>query len=1048
MMKFKYKTQKYQTQAVDSIVNVFKDQPYIDNFTYKRDLGRDYTKDLDESVLGYGNADVLLSDEKLLNNIQAIQKSNHIISPSVSLSKGLGRCSLDIEMETGTGKTYVYIKTIFELNKRYGWTKFIIVVPSIAIREGVVKTFETTKEHFQSIYNKSVQPYVYSSKNLSGLDAISRSADLEVMIINTQAFARSFDKEKAEKLLASEQNQPGKSPKSYSGLIMYSTPESFGSRRPIDVIAANKPILILDEPQRMGDRSSVTQKALKQFNPLFSLYYSATHNEHHDTMYVLDALDAFNKKLVKKIEVKGFKHEDIHGLSQYLRLDEIVLSRSQPKARIEFEKRQKSRVVRTTQLFDEVENDIFEHSGGMDQYRGLTITDINGANRSIRLSNGIVLHEGETIGADNDEKDLRRMQIRETIESHFEKERKYYKKGIKVLSLFFIDEVSNYRIYDSNGEHPGIYAKIFEEEYVRQLKKQLYLKDQDEEYIEYLKQEKCSNPSRVHNGYFSKDKNKHFVNTKIGKSESAEEDEVSAYKLILQDKETLLSFEEPTRFIFSHSALREGWDNPNIFQICTLKQSDNKVSKRQEVGRGLRLCVDQEGNRIDSEAYGEDIFNLNLLTVIPSESYEDFVKGYQRNFNEEVLDRIEQITASYFENRSIFISDKPHKIDSIEASNIYAYLLSNEYIDKKGFVTDKFKEDSTNNSLSEMDDELKPMKEGIINLVKAVYDPDILRNILKDGRKKKVEKNSLTPNFNLPEFQTLWHSINHYYSFSVHINSQEVITNSIAEINKKLNIQPQQYRLTIGQQKESLTIYDVREKDGFSFPLNTIRKVDTKEIRAGIPFDLIGDIAKKSRLTKKTVIAILCGISKEKFDMFKLNPETFISEVSEIISREVRHSMATNIVYTKREGNFPDSIFIEDGVGRDEDDAFRGKHHNVQKFIFTDGISKESVERTFAKHLDNGKEVLAFAKLPKTFYIPTPEGKYTPDWAVVFNEGEEIKHLYFIAETKGSTDPDDLRKKESIKIACLTALCKTIATPDMAFDVVVSYDDLLKQANK
>lgn len=1048
MMKFKYKTQDYQTKAVESIVNVFEGQPYIDNFAYTRDLGKDYTKDVDESEIGYGNASLTLSDEDILHNIQTIQQKNKIVSPSTSLTKALGRCSLDIEMETGTGKTYVYIKTIFELNKRYGWTKFIIVVPSIAIREGVVKTFENTREHFNSIYHKSIDPYVYNSKNLSGLDYISRSADLEVMIINTQAFARSFDKDKAEKLIAEAESEPGKKPKAYSGLVMYSTPEEFYSRRPIDVIAANRPILILDEPQRMGAPGSVTQKALKQFNPLFSLYYSATHKEHHDTMYVLDALDAFNKKLVKKIEVKGFKLDNIHGQSQYIRLDDILSSKNGPKARIEFEKQQKSGPTRVTQVFDEAENDIYEHSGRMDQYKDLTITDIDGAARSIRLSNGIILHEGEVIGDDGEERGFRRIQIRETIESHFEKEKRYYKYGIKVLSLFFIDEVANYRIYDDSGTHPGEYARIFEDEYQKALQKKLSDSSLDGDYISYLKMH-CSDASKVHNGYFSQDKKGNFINTKEGKSENAEEDETKAYDLILRDKEKLLSFEEPTRFIFSHSALREGWDNPNIFQICTLKQSSSDISKRQEVGRGLRLCVDQDGNRIDSESYGDDVFNLNLLTVIASESYESFVQGYQDDFNKEVQDRIVPIKSrDYFTGKTISVGDGLHKIDAAEADSIFFYLVSKGYVNKKGDITGKFKSDFEADTLEEFDDDIKPLQDGVINLVRSVYDPNAFKSIIKDARKEKVERNSLTQRFYLPEFQKLWNSINYRYSFTVKIDTQEVIKKSVAEINSSLNIQPQKYRMVKGQQKDSLTIDNVREKAGFNSPLTTSRDVEYHG-SSSLPFDLIGNIARKARLTKKTVIEIICGIDKHKFDMFKLNPEAFASQVSDIISREVRHSMVAHIAYTKHDGNaYPDSIFEEDGIGREKAEAFIGKYHNVQEYIFPDGTSVESVERTFARHLDEQKEIVAFAKLPRKFSIPTPGGNYTPDWAIVFNENENIKHLYFIAETKGSTDPDDLRTKESIKIQCLKRLCNAISLPGITYDVVSDFTDLLKQARK
>lgn len=1047
MMKFKYKTQDYQTKAVESIVNVFEGQPYIDNFTYTRDLGKDYTKDVDESEIGYGNANLMLSDEDILQNIQTIQQKNRIASPSTSLTKSLGRCSLDIEMETGTGKTYVYIKTIFELNKRYGWTKFIIVVPSIAIREGVVKTFENTREHFNSIYHKSIEPYVYNSKNLAGLDYISRSADLEVMIINTQAFARSFDKDKAEKLIAKAENEPDKKPKAYSGLVMYSTPEDFFSRRPIDVIAANRPILILDEPQRMGASGSITQNALQQFNPLFSLYYSATHKEHHATMYVLDAFDAFNKKLVKKIEVKGFKLENIHGQSQYIRLVDIISSKTGPKARIEFEKQQKSGPTRVTQVFDEAENDIYVHSGRMDQYKDLIITDIDGAARSIRLSNGIILHEGESIGDDGEERNFRRVQIRETIESHFEKEKRYYKHGIKVLSLFFIDEVANYRIYDDSGIHPGEYARIFEDEYQKVLQKKLSDSSLDGYYISYLKKY-CLDASKVHNGYFSQDKKGNFINTKEGKSENAEEDETKAYDLILRDKEKLLSFEEPTRFIFSHSALREGWDNPNIFQICTLKQSSSDISKRQEVGRGLRLCVDQDGNRIDIESYGDDVFNLNLLTVIASESYESFVQGYQDDFNKEVQDRIVQITSSYFEGKNVLVSGKSHKIDSSEADDIYYYLRSNGYIDKNRNITERFKNDFEAGTLEEPEDSIKSLKDGIINLVRAVYDPNVFKSIIKDASKEKVERNSLTQRFYLPEFQKLWNSINYRYSFTVKIDTQEVIKKSVAEINSSLNIQHQKYKLTKGVQKDSLTIENVREKAGFYSANTTSREVEYRD-SSSITFDLISNIARKARLTKKTIIEIICGIDKRKFDMFKLNPEAFASQVSDIISHEVRHSMIAHIVYTKHDSTaYPDSIFEEDGIGREKAEAFIGKYHNVQEYIFPDGTSVESVERTFARHLDEEKEIIAFAKLPRKFSIPTPGGNYTPDWAIVFNENENIKHLYFIAETKGSTDPDDLRCNESIKIQCLREFCKTISSPEIECDVVSNYDSLLEQARK
>ena len=630
-MKFNFKIQQYQTDAVDAVVTVFNGQGFHDKINYIRDLGKMKSKDMqmtlgftDEEMqlydptndTGYKNELVELSDEQLLSNIQALQRQNNI-KLSNSLVKDLGRCSLDIEMETGTGKTYAYIKTMFELNKKYGWSKFIVVVPSIAIREGVKKSFEITADHFMEHYGKKARFFIYNSSNLNQLDNFSSSSGINVMIINTQAFASSLKEDGRSK----------------EARIIYSKRDEFGSRRPIDVIKANRPIIILDEPQKMG--GEVTQKALKNFNPLFSLNYSATHAKHHNLIYVLDALDAFNKKLVKKIEVKGFEVKNFRGTDSYLYLEQIVLSsKKPPMAKIELEIGYNKSINRESRILG-VGDDLYYVSQEMEQYKGYTISEIDPLRGTVTFTNGEVISTGDIVG-DISEKDMRRIQIRETILSHFEKEEKLFDKGIKCLSLFFIDEVAKYRQYDENGDEViGEYGKMFEQEYINVLNEYVTLLDTP--YQRYLKST-CSDVEEVHKGYFSIDKKGHAIDSKV-KRGSEFSDDISAYDLILKNKERLLSFDEPTRFIFSHSALREGWDNPNVFQICTLKHSDSNTAKRQEVGRGLRLCVNQNGNRMDVESCGETVHDINVLTVVASESYKTFVTDLQSDIKTVLYDR-------------------------------------------------------------------------------------------------------------------------------------------------------------------------------------------------------------------------------------------------------------------------------------------------------------------------------------------------------------------------------------------------------------------------
>lgn len=798
-MKFNFKIQQYQTEAVDAVIKVFNGQGYHEKTSYIRDLGSlqkpqniqttmsDDEKDDIYDETGFKNEMLLLNNEQLLNNIRSIQSQNNI-KLSTELVKGIGQCSLDIEMETGTGKTYVYIKTMFELNKKYGWSKFIVVVPSIAIREGVNKTFEMTVEHFMEHYGKKARFFIYNSSNLNQLDSFSSNSGINVMIINTQAFASSLKEDGRSK----------------EARIIYSKRDEFGSRRPIDVIKANRPIIILDEPQKMG--GEVTQKALKSFNPLFSLNYSATHAKQHNLIYVLDALDAFNKKLVKKIEVKGFEVKNFRGTDSYLYLEQILLSsKKPPMAKIELEIGYNKSINRETRVLG-VGDDLYFISHEMEQYKSYTVSEIDPLRGTVTFTNGEVIKAGDVVG-DISEKDMRRIQIRETILSHFEKEEKLFNMGIKCLSLFFIDEVAKYRCYDENGDEIiGEYGQIFEQEYVNVLNE--YMKMSDTRYQKYL-QEMCCDEKAVHKGYFSIDKKTgRSVDSQL-KRGSEFSDDISAYDLILKNKERLLSFDEPTRFIFSHSALREGWDNPNVFQICTLKHSDNQTAKRQEVGRGLRLCVNQNGNRMDVQSCGDTVHDINTLTVIASESYKSFVSDLQLDIKTMLYDRPTTATSEYFKGKCIKVNGEPTLIDDNTANAIEFYLIQNGYVDIKRKVTDKYRADIAMNAAAELPEELKPMAEGIHALIQSVYDDGVLANMFKDGHETKVKDNPLNDNFYKKEFQALWSEINHKYAYTVEFDSAELIKKAIAHIDEKLFVSELQYTATIGHQKSEMNEYEV-----------------------------------------------------------------------------------------------------------------------------------------------------------------------------------------------------------------------------------------------
>lgn len=1036
-MKFNFKIQQYQTDAVDAVVKVFNGQGFHDKISYVRDLGEmkfadtqmawevtdEELKDYDPiNDYGYKNQLVELSDEQLLKNIQTLQSQNNI-KISNSLVNNLGRCSLDIEMETGTGKTYVYIKTMFELNKKYGWSKFIVVVPSIAIREGVKKSFEITADHFMEYYGKKARFFVYNSSNLNQLDNFSSSSGINVMIINTQAFAASL-------------KEGGRSKESR---IIYSKRDEFCSRRPIDVIKANRPIIILDEPQKMG--GNVTQKALKNFNPLFCLNYSATHAKQHNLIYVLDALDAFNKKLVKKIEVKGFEVKNFRGTDSYLYLEQIVLSsKKPPMAKIELEIRYNKSINRETRILG-VGDDLYYVSQEMEQYKGYTISEIDPLRGTVTFTNGEEIKAGSVIG-DVSEKDMRRIQIRETILSHFEKEEKLFNMGIKCLSLFFIDEVAKYRQYDENGnEVLGEYGQMFEQEYISVLND--YIDRFDTPYQKYLKSI-CSDVSAIHKGYFSIDKKTgHSIDSRL-KRGSEFSDDITAYDLILKNKERLLSFDEPTRFIFSHSALREGWDNPNVFQICTLKHSDSNTAKRQEVGRGLRLCVNQKGNRMDVESCGESVHDINTLTVIASESYKSFVTDLQADIKTVLYDRPTVATSEYFKGKYVKVDDVPILIDDTTANAIEFYLIENGYVDRKRKVTEKYRQEIKSGIVAELPEELKSMAEGIHSLIQSVYDDSILKDMFTDGHETKVKKNPLNDNFYKKEFQALWHEINHKYAYTVEFDSKELIKKAITHINEKLFISELQYTTTVGHQKSEMNEYEIERGDSFigtKTRTQTLKHAKTSRVK----YDLIGDIAQGTTLTRKTISAILQGIKIVKLNMFKNNPEEFITKVIRLINEQKATMIVEHISYNIIEGKYDSAIFTAEKNTQSFDMAFIAKKA-IQDYVFTDGSADKSIERKFAEDLDAAEEVCVYAKLPRTFQIPTPVGNYSPDWAIAFYEGK-VKHIFFVAETKGTMESLELRPIEQAKISCAKKLFNEMSTSKVKYHDVDNYQNLLNVMN-
>jgi type III restriction enzyme len=1009
-LKIQFKHQKFQADAAKAVCDVFAGQAFLSQ-SYLIDKG--YTAAAQKTLgdyqdrSGFGNARLVLelNDTIVLEQIQRIQRANQI-EPSKLLD---GHYNLTVEMETGVGKTYTYIKTIYELNKRYGWSKFIVVVPSVAIREGVYKSFQITEEHFSEEYGRKIRYFIYNSAQLTEIDRFASDSAINVMIINSQAF-----------------NARGKDARR-----IYMKLDEFQSRMPIDILAKTNPILIIDEPQSV--EGAATKEGLKAFNPLITLRYSATHRQDsiYNMVYRLDAMEAYNKKLVKKIAVKGISVTGSTATEGYVYLESINLSKGNPTATIEFDSKGASGVRKMRVTVNEGYN-LFPNSGDLDEYKnGYTVLKIDGRDCSIEFTNGKKLFAGDVIGSVN-ESQLRRIQIRETILSHIERERQLFYKGIKVLSLFFIDEVAKYKQYDDAGQaFNGEYANIFEEEYSTIIGN-LQRENGNENYLQFLD---SITAESTHAGYFSIDKKSHrMVDSTLGDKRERTSDDSDAYDLIMKDKERLLDRKEPVRFIFSHSALREGWDNPNVFQICTLKQSGSEVRKRQEIGRGLRLSVNQNGERMDTNLLGEDVHNINVLTVIANESYESFSKGLQTEIAEAVADRPCMVTIELFKNRVIHDTTGSEQVVDIElAQSIYEGLIMSGYV-KKGTLTEKYYADKKNGTL-EVAEEVTDYKADVISIIDSIYDSRAIQP--ENARKNNIELKLDNGKLNSKEFRALWEKINAKSVYLVDFEEGELINKAIAALNRELSVTKIFFKI------ESGALQEIESKEHLVNGTAMIRKESDSYLvetatNTSVKYDLIGKIVTETKLTRKTVVQIMCGVEEAVFSQFANNPEEFIIRSATIINEQKATVIVEHITYDKLDSLYDTTIFTEPTMkGQLGVNAMAANKHLYDHILYD-----SENERDFAEHIDTSKEVAVYVKLPNGFFINTPVGKYNPDWAIAFHEGK-IKHIYFVAETKGSMSTMQLRMVEQAKIHCAREHFKAISSDSVVYDVVDSYAALL-----
>lgn len=945
-MKLQFERYDYQTEAVDSIVNIFKGQP-IKTSDFTVSTGGLLTQ-------GIGN-DLELFDDELLENIKQIQMSN-----SLPRSSSLQGKNFTVEMETGTGKTFVYIKTIFELNKKYGFTKFIIVVPSIAIKEGVYKSIQTMEEFFMNDYNNASFNYkIYDSKSPEQIENFATTTNIEILIINIASFVKD---------LGDENKQ--------SNLIHRSS-DKLAGMKPIELIRKTNPIVIIDEPQSV-DNTDKAKYAIESLNPSFVLRYSATHREKYNLMYRLDPVSAFQQQLVKQIAVYSTSTEE-NTNKPYIKLVGVSDNNGY-KAKLELNTRTKDGSIRREVHTLKVGDDLKDYTQ-LDYYDNYVLDDIDTTKDSeyVQFTNNELLYLNE-ISGDVDDIALKRAQIRMTIDEHLKKERKYVKNNIKVLSLFFIDDVSKYRLYDDNGnEQKGIYAKIFEEEY------QSLITTKYKDVFETYKDVLSFDVEKIHDGYFSIDNKGRVKNTN---GQTLADD--STYNKIMKNKEKLLSFSEPLRFIFSHSALKEGWDNPNVFQVCTLVETQDNFTKRQKIGRGLRLCVNQNGERVQD-------YQLNQLTVIANESYDKFATDLQKEIENEVGYKFGIIERHSFANITIIENDIEKEIGYEKSDKIYEVLLNNNIISNKGKISDKGRSDIRYRNI-DFPEEIKNISQEIYAVLDRVNRKVNIKNASNEVFVKRNKQVYLSK-----DFETLWDKIKQKTIYSIDMDTDKFISHCIEDINNlpiisKLKIRTKKAELKF--QKEGIDSVNVVEK--------TIGEIEER-INYPDPIRYIQDV---TGFTRKTVSKILLGV--ENLVSFLNNPQKFLDEVCKIIESNKKLLLSDGIKYERINEYWEQSVVFND------DNLKAYLESNAipsEKSVFDHVIYDSDIESEFAVAMEADEDVKLYVKLPDSFVIDTPLGNYNPDWAIILNKDNDDV-LYFVVETKGSKDKSELRSRELNKIKC------------------------------
>ena len=976
----------YQHTAIESVCDLFRGQEICrTEFTVTKDAtAAQQTMAFAQSELGIGNRLQLLDDE-LLANLGDIQIRNGL-GPSASLTSG----DFTVEMETGTGKTYVYLRTIFELNRRYGFTKFVVIVPSVAIKEGVYKTLQITEEHFRSLYaNTPFEFFLYDSSKLGQVRNFATSPNIQIMVVTVGAINK----------------------KDVNNL--YKDTEKTGGEKPIDLIRATRPILIVDEPQSVdGGLEGRGKQALGAMNPLCTLRYSATHADKHHMVYRLDAVDAYERKLVKQIEVASLQVEGGHNKC-YVKLLSTSNKKGTFSAKVELDVQRGTTVSRETVTV--LPGEDLQQTTKRVVYADCLVQNIGVkvGEEFLELSNlEKPLRPGEAIG-DVDGDTLKRLMIRRTIEEHLDKELRLRPQGIKVLSLFFIDAVEHYRSYTMDGAKvKGKYAVMFEEEYRKSSAKPKYhalFKEVDLE----------SDATEVHDGYFSIDKQKRWTDTaenNQGNRENAER----AYNLIMKDKEKLLSFESKLKFIFSHSALREGWDNPNIFQICAIREMGTERERRQTIGRGLRLCVNQQGERLRG-------FDVNTLTVIATEGYEQFAANLQKEIEDGTGIRFGIVEKHQF--AFIPVTDASGQTAALgvaQSEAIWAHLKEAGYVDAKGKVQDILRQALKDGTL-QLPESFKAQLPQVKEVLRKLAGKLEIKNA--DERQTIRTRKAV---LHSEEFQALWDRIKHKTTYRVQFDNEKLVAECAEAIRKcppvtKTRVQIRKADLAIG-------------RGGVSSEETTVAApVVIEETDIELP-DLLTDLQDKTRLTRRSIVRILTGSGR--LDDFKRNPQQFIELATESVNRAKRLALVDGIRY-HRIGK--DDYYAQELFEKEELTGYLKNMLAATKSVFEHVVYDSSgVERTFAEQLEKNEEVKVYAKLPGWFTVPTPLGPYNPDWAVLV-EKDGTERLYFVVETKSSLFTDDLRYKESAKIECGKAHFKALAVGENPAEFIQArnIDDLM-----